>query len=85
MFAVPDGEKENESLKIPEEARLFREIANDSADGIYVIGKENYNLLYVNEPRNMSRVGNIRKEKMLCCTARQRRAVFILHFEGSPA
>lgn len=61
MFAVPDGEKENESLKIPEEARLFREIANDSADGIYVIGKENYNLLYVNESRNMSRVGNIRK------------------------
>ncbi|WP_138310131.1 MULTISPECIES: PAS domain-containing hybrid sensor histidine kinase/response regulator [unclassified Clostridium] len=32
-----------------EEARLFQNMANDTADGIYVIGKENYELLYLNE------------------------------------
>ena len=35
------------------EARLFQSIANETADGIYVIDKENYDLLYVNESRNL--------------------------------
>ena len=31
-----------------EETRLFQNMANDTADGIYVIGKDNYELYYVN-------------------------------------
>ena len=31
------------------ETRLFQSIANDTADGVYVIDKENYDLLYANE------------------------------------
>lgn len=33
------------------ESRLFQSMTNETADGIYVIDKENYDLLYVNEPR----------------------------------
>lgn len=35
------------------EARLFQSIANETADGIYVIDKNNYDLLYVNESKNL--------------------------------
>ena len=35
------------------EARLFQSIANDTADGIYVIGRDNYDLLYANESKIM--------------------------------
>lgn len=35
------------------ESRLFQSIANDTADGIYVIDKENYELLYANEAKNL--------------------------------
>ena len=35
------------------ESRLYQSIANESADGIYVIGKENYDLLYVNEEKQL--------------------------------
>lgn len=34
-----------------EESRLFQAIANGSADGIYVIDKRNYDLLYISEAR----------------------------------
>ncbi len=33
------------------ETRLFQSIANETADGIYVIDRENYDLLYVNESK----------------------------------
>jgi len=33
------------------EARLFQTIANETADGIYVIDKSNYDLLYINESK----------------------------------
>lgn len=36
-----------------EEARLFQSIVNESVDGIYVIGSENYDLLYVNESKEL--------------------------------
>lgn len=36
-----------------EEARLFQSIVNESVDGIYVIGRENYDLLYVNESKDI--------------------------------
>lgn len=32
-----------------EETRLFQSIANEAADGVYVINRENYDLLYANE------------------------------------
>ena len=35
--------------KIPPEIQLFRNIAEETANNIYVINKENYDLLYVNE------------------------------------
>lgn len=35
------------------EARLFQSIANEMADGIYVIDKENYDLLYANETKGL--------------------------------
>lgn len=35
------------------ETRLFQNIANETADGIYVIDKKNYDLLYINESRNL--------------------------------
>lgn len=38
--------------RVPDEVRLFQNIASDVADEIYVIDKENYNLLYVNEMQN---------------------------------
>ena len=34
------------------ETRFFQTLANETADGIYVISKENYELLYVNEAEN---------------------------------
>lgn len=40
------------------EARLFQNISNEMADGIYVIDKESYDLLYVNESTNLF-TGNI--------------------------
>ncbi|WP_125140502.1 PAS domain-containing protein [Clostridium transplantifaecale] len=36
-----------------EEARLFQSIVNESADGVYVIARENYDLLYVNESKEL--------------------------------
>ena len=36
-----------------EETKLFESIAGETADGIYVIDKENYELLYVNESKKM--------------------------------
>ena len=36
---------------ISAETRLFQSIANEAVDGIYIIGKENYDLLYVNVPQ----------------------------------
>lgn len=33
------------------ETRLFQSIVNETADGIYIIGKQNYDLLYVNMPQ----------------------------------
>lgn len=35
------------------ETRLFQSIANEMADGFYVIGKENYDLLYANESKSL--------------------------------
>lgn len=35
------------------EARLFQSIANETADGIYVIDKKNYDLLYNNESKEL--------------------------------
>ena len=35
------------------EARLFQSLANETADGIYVIDRRNYDLLYVNESREL--------------------------------
>ena len=35
------------------ETRLFQSIANETADGIYVIDKESYELLYANESKKM--------------------------------
>ncbi|MCB7039502.1 hypothetical protein, partial [Eggerthella sinensis] len=32
---------------------LFQNMANDTADGIYVIGKDNYELYYVNESEDL--------------------------------
>lgn len=36
-----------------EESRLFQNIANETADGIYVIDKESYELIYANESRKL--------------------------------
>ena len=33
------------------ETRLFQSIANEMADSIYIIAKDSYDLLYVNEPK----------------------------------
>ena len=38
---------------ISEETRLFQSIANETADGIYIIDRDNYDLLYVNESRTL--------------------------------
>lgn len=35
------------------ETRLFESIINETADGVYVIDKENYELLYVNESKDL--------------------------------
>ena len=35
------------------DTRLFQSMVNETADGIYVIDKENYDLLYVNESKNL--------------------------------
>lgn len=35
------------------ETRLFQSLANETADGIYVIERENYELLYVNESKEL--------------------------------
>lgn len=44
--------------KISPEKRLFQSIAEETVDDIYVINKENYNLLYTNELKN----GFLKKE-----------------------
>lgn len=36
-----------------EESRLFRNIANQTADGIYIIDRKNYDLLYANESKHL--------------------------------
>ncbi|MCQ4638545.1 PAS domain-containing protein [Anaerovorax odorimutans] len=35
------------------ETRLFQSVANETADGIYVIGRDNYELLYTNESKEL--------------------------------
>ena len=35
------------------ETKLYQSLANEAADGIYVIGREDYSLLYVNERANL--------------------------------
>lgn len=42
-------------IGISEETRLFQSIANETADGIYVIAKANYDLLYSNESKTLFR------------------------------
>ena len=37
-----------------EETRLFQSLVNDTADGIYVIGRDSYELFYVNETEKLS-------------------------------
>ncbi|MFR1724898.1 PAS domain-containing protein [Emergencia timonensis] len=39
------------------EARLFQSIANETTDGVYVIDKESYELLYANESKTLFREG----------------------------
>ncbi|MCD2493395.1 PAS domain-containing protein [Lacrimispora sp. NSJ-141] len=39
------------------ETQLYQNIANESADGIYVIDKENYDLLYVSESKDLFTCG----------------------------
>ena len=41
------------------ETRLFQSITNEAADGVYVIDRENYDLLYVNESRRLFGSGQI--------------------------
>lgn len=36
-----------------EETRLFQSLTNDTADGIYVIGKDSYELFYINEAEDL--------------------------------
>ena len=43
-----------------EESRIFQSIADESADGIYVIGRENYELLYFNENKTLFASGVIK-------------------------
>lgn len=40
------------------ETRLYRSIANESVDGLYIIDKDNYDLLYVNESKKLFTNGN---------------------------
>ncbi|GAA6515089.1 PAS domain-containing protein [Phocea massiliensis] len=50
------------------EARLFQSIANETADGIYVISRDTYDLLYLNESKNFfARGENVLGQK--CYTA----------------
>ncbi len=50
------------------EARLFQSIANETADGIYVISQDTYDLLYLNESKNFfARGENVLGQK--CYTA----------------
>ena len=62
------------------ETRLFQSIANETADGIYVIDKQNYDLLYVNESKDLFLHGGDRVE-MLRRAARQNRSLLVLHPE----
>ena len=39
------------------ETRIFQSIANETADGIYVIDRETHDLLYVNESKNLFTMG----------------------------
>lgn len=39
--------------RISTESQLFRSVANETADGIYVIAKDTYELLYVNEAKEL--------------------------------
>ena len=43
------------------ETRLFQSIANETADGIYVISKDTYELFYTNESKNLFHKDNITK------------------------
>lgn len=40
-----------------EETRLFQNLVNDTADGIYVIGRDSYQLFYMNESEKLSEKG----------------------------
>lgn len=40
------------------ESRLYQNIANETADGIYVIDRENFELLYANESKELFAMGN---------------------------
>lgn len=43
-----------------EETRLFQSLVNESVDGIYVINKDNYELLYTNESKTLFQGGRFR-------------------------
>lgn len=45
---------------ISEESRIFQNIANETADGVYVIDKQNYDLLYSNESNGLFASGKAR-------------------------
>ena len=63
------------------ETRLFQNIANETADGIYVIDKNNYDLLYVNESKGLNdEHADLVQEANVtqCCTERIRPVRFVL-------
>ncbi len=55
---------------ISDETRLFQSIANEIADGVYVIDKSNYDLLYVNES------GALFKEERRCAGQKCYKALY---------
>ncbi len=55
---------------ISDETRLFQGIANEIADGVYVIDKSNYDLLYVNES------GALFREERSCADQKCYKALF---------
>lgn len=59
-FIEPDPDDPSQCLRLfavftgmSERTRLFQSIANDSADGIYIIGKDNFEIYYANEQNKL--------------------------------
>ena len=68
------------------EARLFQSIANETTDGVYVIDKESYELLYANESKTLFREGpHSVGQKMLYSAARQKCTLCVLYVKKSSA